>query len=156
MLYLAIASTVLMVSTMLLSTLLESRVKNQTIAEVEQQGLFVMQMITQTVRNAEGIAAPAAGANGTSLTLDVLTAGEDPTVFGVASGTVYVTEGSGSAVALTNAHVIVSGFTVQNLTQSSTPGALRVSFTLTYVNPSGRNEYSFSKQFYGSASLRQP
>ena len=41
LLYVSIASTVLLASTVFFHMLLESRVKNQTISEVEQQGLLV-------------------------------------------------------------------------------------------------------------------
>ncbi|KKT35654.1 MAG: hypothetical protein UW24_C0005G0002 [Parcubacteria group bacterium GW2011_GWA2_44_12] len=114
LLYVAISSVMLLITSLFLQTLLQSRIKNQTIAEVEQQGLHIMQLITQTVRNAEAITAPAPSASAASLTLDVIPAASDPTVF------------------------------------------VRISFTLTHVNPGGRNEYNFSKTFYASASLRQP
>jgi len=52
--------------------------------------------------------------------------------------------------------VTVSGLTFQNLSRSATPGTVRIQFTLTHVNPAGRNEYSFAKTFIGSATLRQP
>ncbi len=154
MLYIGIAATILLAASVLLANMLESRVKNQTIAEVEQQGLQVMEILTQAARNAESITTPAAGASASSLTLNVLDVNDDPTVFSVASGTVRITEGAGSAIALTNSRITVSGFTVQNLSRTNTPGALRVSFVVTYVNSSGRNEYTYSKRFYGSASLR--
>ena len=38
-----------------LSLLMQSRVKNQAISEVEQQGVQVMQLVTQTGRNATNI-----------------------------------------------------------------------------------------------------
>ena len=52
LLYVGIFSILLISTSVFVATLLESRIKNQTIAEVEQQGLQVMQIITQTVRNA--------------------------------------------------------------------------------------------------------
>ena len=52
LLYVGISSAILLASSLFLATLLESRIKNQTIAEVEQQGLAVMQIITQDIRNA--------------------------------------------------------------------------------------------------------
>ena len=156
LLYVSIASIILLATSVFLSTLLESRIKNQTIAEVEQQGLQVMQLITQTVRNAEAITAPTVGTSASSVTLDVITVASDPTVFDLSSGVLRITEGAGSAVALTNSRVTVSALTFQNLSRTSTPGTIRIQFTITHVNPSGRNEYNFSKTFIGSATLRQP
>ncbi|OGI26058.1 MAG: hypothetical protein A3J76_05640 [Candidatus Moranbacteria bacterium RBG_13_45_13] len=156
LLYVAVASGMLLVISVFLSTLLQSRIKNQTIAEVEQQGQQVMQLITQTARNAEAITSPAPGASASSLTLDVITALNDPTIFDLSSGVIRIQEGSGSAVALTNSRVVASALTFQNLSRAGTPGTVRVQFTLVHANPEGRNEYSFEKTFIGSATLRQP
>lgn len=156
LLYVSISSVMLLSASLFLSTLLESRIKNQTIAEVEQQGLQVMQIIAQTARNAEAIISPAQGTSASSLTLDVITAASDPTVFDLSSGAIRITEGVGAAVALTNSRVTASALTFQNLSRASTPGTLRIQFTLTHVNPDGRNEYAFAKTFTASATLRQP
>ncbi|MCA9364013.1 prepilin-type N-terminal cleavage/methylation domain-containing protein [Candidatus Kaiserbacteria bacterium] len=154
LLYVAIAGSLLLLTTAFLFMLLEARVKNQTIAEVEQQGLQVMQNITQSVRNAEGITAPTVGGSSPSLTLDVVSGVDDPTVYTLNSGTIEVTEGGGGAVALTNTRVTASGLSFENLSRAGTPGVIRVSFTLTHVNPDNRQEYTFSKTFYASASVR--
>lgn len=156
LLYVAISSVILLVISLFLQTLLESRIKNQTIAEVEQQGLQVMQMIMQTARNAEVITSPAQGASAASLTLDVITGASDPTILDLSGSSIRIAEGAGSPVALTNLRVTASGLTFQNLSRGGTPGAIRIQFTLTHVNPDGRNEYNFSKTFIGSATLRQP
>ncbi|MDD5626512.1 MAG: type II secretion system protein [Patescibacteria group bacterium] len=154
LLYVAVASAILLAISVFLSILLQSRIKNQTIAEVEQQGLQVMQLVTQTARNAEAITSPAQGASASSLTLDVISAASDPTIFDLASGAIRVKEGAGSATALTNSRVTASALTFQNLSRTDTPGTVRVQFTLAHTNPEGRNEYSFTKTFIGSASLR--
>ena len=157
LLYVAVASVMLLVISVFLSTLLESRIKNQTIAEVEQQGLQVMQIITQTARNAEAISDPSAGESANELTLDVVDASKDPTFFELSGGGVLlIKEGVGSQISLTNSRVTMSGFLVSNLSRASTPGTIRIQFTLTHTNPAGRNEYSFTKTFTGSATLRQP
>lgn len=154
LLYVGISSTLLLVSSLFMNTLLESRIKNQTIAEVEEQGAFVMNMITQTIRNAESITSPTIGTSANSLNLNVLSAPDDPTVFSISSGAISVTEGGGGSVALTNSKVTASALNFQNFSRAGTPGVIRISFTLTYVNPEGRNEYDFSKTFSSSASLR--
>lgn len=156
LLYISISAIILLVISVFLSSLLQSRIKNQTIAEVEQQGLQVMQLITQTARNTEAIISPAQGASASSLTLDVVTAASDPTVFDLSSGAIRITEGAGGAMALTNSRVTASGLIFQNLSRANTPGTVRIQFTLTHMNSEGRNEYSFTKTFIGSATLRQP
>lgn len=156
LLYVAISSVMLLAISFFLQTLLESRIKNQTIAEVEQQGLQAMQIITQTARNAEAITFPITSTSASSLTLDVLSITNDPTVFDLSNNKIRITEGVSSPVELTNSRVTVSGLTFQNLSRAVTPGTIRIQFTITHVNPAGRNEYSFTKTFTGSATLRQP
>jgi hypothetical protein len=112
--------------------------------------------MTQIVRNAESLNAPAQGSSAPSLSLDVIAVGNDPTVFDFSGGTIRISEGAGLPVALTNTRVIASGLVFQNLSLTGTPGTVRIQFTLTHVNPAGRNEYSFAKTFIGSATLRQP
>lgn len=156
LLYVGLSSLLLLTMTLFLSTLLESRVKNQTVAEVEQQGAQIMRAMTQLIRNAESITSPTQGNSAAALTLDVLAAANDPTVFDLASGVLQITEGAGSPVALSNTRVTASGLTFQNLSRTGTPGAVRIVFILTHVNPTGRNEYQFQKTFTGSAALRRP
>lgn len=156
LLYVAISGVILLVISLFLQTLLESRIKNQTIAEVEQQGLQVMQLITQTVRNADTINSPATGAGAPTLSINTHTGANNPTVFDLGSGAIRIKEGVGAVIPLTNSRITASALNFQNLSRASTPGVIRISFTLTHVNPEGRNEYNFSKTFYASASLRQP
>lgn len=156
LLYVAIASVMFLAISVFLSVLLQSRIKNQTIAEVEQQGFQVMQIITQTVRNANIINTPAQGASAPSLSINAYAIGNNPTIFDLAGGTIRITEGVGSAVSLTNSRITASALAFQNLSRAGTPGTIRIQFTLTHLNPEGRNEYSFTRTFIGSATLRQP
>lgn len=142
LLYVSIVGVIIFSVAGLLFLLFESRVKNQTIAEVEQQGIQVMQIITQTVRNVSTISSPTQGVNAVSLTVGAST-------FDLSGGTIRA-----DAIALTNARVTASNISFYNLSRSGTDGTIRIQYTLTHLNPSGRNEYDYQKTFYGSASLR--
>lgn len=154
LLYVSVSSSVLLLSTFFLGSLLESRIKNQTIAEVYGQGAYVTQVITQAIRNAEEINSPTEGEDEPSLLITVSDAAKDPTVFDIVDGAIRVTEGVGEPIALTSSQVTASFLSFQNLSLAETPGIIRVSFILTHVNVGGRKEYDFSKTFYASASLR--
>lgn len=131
----------------------ESRVKNQTIAEVDQQGTAVMDYITQTIRNASSISTPAAGAAAASLTLVVPTGGLSPTVFSLSGTTLQVKEGAAAAIALTNGRVEISGLSFKNLTRSGTNGIVQVSFVLSHINPSNQTTFNYQKTFTSSAEI---
>lgn len=155
LLYVAIVGSLLIAVSLFMALCLDARVKNQTISEVDQQGNLVMEQITQTIRNASGITSPAAGSSASSLTVTVPTPSFSPTVFSLASGVLQIKEGTGATVSLTNSKVQVTGLTFTNLSASGTNGIVRVSFTLSRVNPNNRNEYDYQKTFITSASLRQ-
>lgn len=153
-LYLGLASTMILVVSLFFVNMVGSRIKQQAIAEVEQQGVGAMHRVMQTVRNATVITSPTQGASSSSLTITVPTTSSSPTMFDLSGGAIRLTEGTGSPITLTNSRVTASAPTFQNLSRTSTPGTVRIQFTLTHVNPTGRNEYEYSKTFYGSASLR--
>ena len=155
LLYIAIASIIVFTTASLLRFTLESRVKNQTIAEVEQQGTSVIQLITQAIRNAKAINSPTLGNSASSLSLEVEDEASNPTIFDLSSGVIRIKEGAGAAVNLTSSRVTVSNLNFQNLSRAGTPNTIRVSFTITYINSSARFEYSFTQNFYGSANLRK-
>ncbi|OGE33190.1 hypothetical protein A3C59_03680 [Candidatus Daviesbacteria bacterium RIFCSPHIGHO2_02_FULL_36_13] len=154
LLYIAVASIIVFTTASMLRFTLESRVKNQTIAEVEQEGAQVMALITQTVRNGTLINSPTIGNSAASLSLVVTDGASSPTVFDLSSGAVRIKEGAGATINLTSSRITVSNLNFQNLSMTDTPNIIRVSFTVTYTNSSGRNEYDFAKTFYGSADLR--
>ena len=156
MLYIAIAAVVVMASTFFFFFLLESRIKNQTISEVEQQGAKVMRLMTQTLRNASAINLPGEGTHGTTLSLGTYSGTTTPTVFTVSSGVIRVQEASGTVVALTNSRISASDLSFHNVSRPGTPGIVRIEFTLTHINNTGRSEYAYSKTFVSSATLRQP
>jgi len=156
LLYVTISSSVLLMSVMFMGALLEARVKNEVMAEVEQQGLSAMQTVTASLRNASGVTTPSAGSSGSVLTLATYAPLTNPTVFDVLGGTLRIKEGATSTVPLTNPLVVVSGFEVSNITAPGTPGSARVVFTLTYSSPSQKGAYTYAKTFTGTGTLRQP
>ena len=156
MLSLAILAVMTVCVSMFLVFSYQNRVRTQVMAEVDQQGMEVAQLIAQTIRNADTITSPVAGVSGASLTLTLQPAASSPTVFDLTGGALRITEGTGSAVALTSTKVTASMLTFQNVTRASTPGMVRYQFTLTYTTTVAAVEYVYRKTFTGSAALRQP
>ncbi len=154
LLYIAIAGFILLGTSMLLSLFLQSRTKNQTVAEVSQQGIQIIQNITQTIRNAQSINSPGPGASDTTLSVNSINAINNPTIFDLSGNQLRSTKGSGATIALTSSRIEVSNLLFQNVARLNAPDIIRIQFTLTYQNPSGRNEYSFSQNFWGTASPR--
>jgi competence protein ComGC len=154
-LYVSLCSIILLSLSVFMASLLDSRVRSQSIAEVNQQGFQAMYMMTQAVRNGRSITTPSMGTSSSTLAIITGNALLNPTVFSSASGTLQIKEGSGALVALTNRRVTVSSLLFQNVSSaSSTEKIIRMSFVVDYINTSGRAEYSYTKSFTGSATLR--
>jgi len=151
LLYTSLVVTVIIVSSVIFTIIIQSRVKNQVIAEVDHQGLQVIDIISQTIRNSDNINSPAIGLSSSSLSVNSVA----PIIFDVSGGVIRVKEGVNPEIALTNNRVIVSNLLFRNTSRSGTDGNVRVSFTITHMNPGGRNEYDYSKNFFISASLRR-
>lgn len=153
LLYVSIVGALLLSLTYFFVNSAESRVKNQSISEVNDQAADVMDTITQTIRNATSITSPAAGASAASLTLVVPTGALSPTVFNLSGTTMQITEGAAAAVALTNGKVQVTGLTFKNLTRAGTGGVVQISFTVNRLNANNKNEYEFQRTFTSTAEV---
>ncbi len=135
----------------------EARAKHQTVAEVEQQGQIVMNMITQSVRKGKAVCAPAINATSTSaLSIDTGTgcAANAPTIYDLSGATLRIKEAAATQINLTNSRVSVSSFEARDLTVAGGKRSVRISFTLAYAGGSTKNEYTYSKVFQASGSLR--
>jgi len=152
LLYSVLVGTIILFISYFLQTTLVSRVKNQTEAEVEQESLRAIQIMTQIIRNSSEINSPSTGTSATSLSLNA--PANNPTVFDLSGGRIRVDEGTG-AIFLTSDRISVSNLNFYNVSGSGTNGSLKITFTANHLNPDGRNEWSYSRQFFASASLRQ-
>ena len=152
--YVAILSMFIFSIVAFLNVMTNSRINNQIVLEVNNQGDQVIKTITQSIRNATLINSPSASSMNTSLSLETSIPGTNPTVFSISGGVLYMTEGSGSAVALTNNKVVIGNLEFSNLSQPSTSGTIKVRFTLTSAVASPNNITNKSVDFYGSATIR--
>lgn len=133
---------------------LRSRIKNETVTDVDSVGRTTLERIGSAIRNANGITAPAIGGSQSTLTLSVPDSAKNPTIFSLSSGVLMMQEGSGAAVPLTPTGITISALTFANYGRSGTEGIIRTQFTVARNNASPRNEYQYSKTFIGSAGIR--
>jgi hypothetical protein len=152
--YLGITSIILFALAGVSITVINWDVSNQAVSEIEQQGMEVMHVILQAIRNGDSITSPSQGVSGASLTLAMVNGAINPTLINLSSNSIYIKESTGSSIKLTNSKLIASSLSFYNLSRTTTPGVIRVQFTLGYNNPSNKPELRYSKTFYGSASLR--
>ncbi len=153
LLYIAIFGAVALAATSFFTVITTARTKNQSIAEVNDQGAMVMNAMLQTIHDATSITTPAAAGSGASLTLVVPTATLSPTIYNLSGTTLQIKEGAAAVVAITSSDVQITSLTFKNLTRAGTAGIVQVSFTMKHTNPSTLNEYEYQKTFTGSAEV---
>lgn len=149
--YVAIFSIFIIGLAQFSTTLSSTRLHTQGVLEVNDQGSQAIKLITQTLRNASSVNSPTIGNSGSSLSVVTNIPATSPTIFSLSDGVLYITEGVGSPIALTNNKVVVSNLTFSNFSRASTPNIIKISFTIT--SASTRDPYSVN--FEGSGALRK-
>jgi len=149
--YIAIFSMFVVSLASFSTTLSTTRLHTQGVLEVNEQGSQILRLITQTIRNADGVNSPSISASSATLSIETGVPATNPTTFYASGGVLYITEGSGSAVALTNNKISVSNLSFTNLSRPGTPNIVRVAFTVT--NVSARDP--FTANFGGSGAIRK-
>lgn len=132
----------------------ETNNRAMVVSTVEQQGHFVMDHVTRTIRNADTITSPASGSSASSITLGISDAAKNPTIINISSNSVEAKEGAATAVKLSDSKVTVTNLTFKNLSYTGTPGIVQVLLTIEYKSDSDRDNYDYSKTFTSSVSLR--
>lgn len=125
----------------------------RAIAEVETQAGYVLQQVSQSVRNAQSISSPATSTAASTLTLATSVSGQNPTQFALSSSSVTMSYAGGTAQPLTNANVVVTGLSFQNVS-TSTARAVRVTLTLRNAAIATQPELQFARTFYTTVTLR--
>ena len=149
--YVAIFSILVVVLASFLNSITSTRLHSQIVLEVNDQGSSAIKTIAQTLRNASSVNSPTMGSIASSLSVLTVSPATSPTVFSESGGVLYITEGSGSPVALTNNKVVVSNLTFSNFSRSSTPDIIKVSFTITSISVNS----PYTVNFDGSGALRK-
>jgi prepilin-type N-terminal cleavage/methylation domain-containing protein len=129
LLFVVIFGLVAAIMVPLLFTSTETRMRQQTIALVEESGVQILQAMVRRIHNAERILSPAAGATGAVLALQVRSGASDPMVFGVQTGAILMVEGAQEQT-LTSEQVAVTDFVVRNTSQTSDAPSVAVTFTV--------------------------
>lgn len=155
LLYISITILILFSIVFFLSLMQDAKIKNQTIEEVDQQGMQALENMTQALRNASTINFPIVGSSSAiSFSVETQDPTKNPTVYDISDGVIRIKEGVGSPIQLTSSNITVSDAVFENITRPGTTGMMRIKFVLTYVSNSERNPYKYTKTFYSSISLR--
>jgi type II secretory pathway pseudopilin PulG len=154
LIYMALTSIVLGAVAIFVTILLQVQAKNNAIVEVEENGVFVNSTLQYYIRNSRSIITPPAAAQGSSLSIEPTSPTDNPTIFSVVNNVLVLKKGSASDVPISSSAVRVTNIAFQNVSTGTSNKSIKYSYTLSHINPSGRNEYSFSKTFNGSVNIK--
>jgi type II secretory pathway pseudopilin PulG len=143
----------------ILISITDLQVQQSAGSDVAQQGEFLVQQLQYYIQNARLVDMPQDVGTST-LTLRESTSSFDPTIFSLATGTVYLKQGlSGAAQQFTSNKVTVSNLSFTrhfNLNSSSSAyGVDSVSYSFT-MGEAGANQSKYSQTFRSSAAVLQP
>lgn len=124
----AVSSTFLMA---ILTTITRIQVRQQSANQVNQQVSFISSAIRRFVQEASVIDMPA-GVSTSTLTLRTASSTTDPTVFYLASSTIYLREGTSTALALTDPKVLVDDFTAVKIENPGGRAIVEINLALSY------------------------
>jgi type II secretory pathway component PulJ len=150
LLYVFVASGILLSIVALVALLIQSRVKNQTISLVEQQGAQIALLISQEINNAKIITAPAVGNSGEALQFQDIN--NQTEQLSLVSSTLFLNKNNQN-FALNPATILISNWQVKNL-GVALHDSIKIKFDLNYNNLSGLNQYNYSQTFYVTANIR--
>ncbi|MEI7513196.1 MAG: prepilin-type N-terminal cleavage/methylation domain-containing protein [bacterium] len=153
--YIAIFSLFIIGATSFMGDISTARLHNQMVLEINDQGSKAMKTITQVLRNGSNVNSPTIGNTAYNLSVVTNVPATSPTVFSLSSGAIYMQEGSGSPVALTNNKVVASNLVFSNFSRPDTPNIIKISFTLTSTNATSSPSGQYSFTFNGSGALRK-
>jgi len=152
--YLGIVSIVLLVSTAIYLNIVLAKAKLTAMAEVSNGARFVMERISENIRNANAILSPASGSSASILSLEMSDPARNPTVYDLSQGAIRIKEGSGPTVNLTPASLVTANLIFTNTSYTNTPGTMRIQINLKYYNPDESPEYDFERIFFTSSNIR--
>ncbi|MCK5080834.1 MAG: type II secretion system protein [Candidatus Moranbacteria bacterium] len=155
LLYVGVVAFILSGVTAFLFMTLQARIKTQAMNEVNYQGQQIINLVSQTIRNAEAVNSPTKQNNDSSLSVDMVDSAVDPTSFNISGGVIQIEEDGEGLIDLTNSKVIASNLMFHNYGLGDAPDSIHFEFQLDYKNLESRNEYNYSESFYGSASIRK-
>ena len=155
LIYLSLVSGILIAATSFAWTIINSRTKAFAVQEVEQNGRFITERLTQAIRQAQDVTTPHTGEVSNSLSLIMRDSPLNPTEFTSQNNQVLFSQGGSPPVALNSSQVMVKNLDFYNLsTANGRSHHVRIVLELEHRNPDQRQEWQASDTFATTVELR--
>jgi len=156
-LYFALISIVITAITIFALDVIRTRAKTAVIAEVEQNMRFGLQRVLRTVRQATKLNVGASSfdsATGT-LSVDMSSASNTPTVFDLSGGALRMKEGSGPATPLTSSRVNVTSLRFTKDSVAGNNDAITAVITVAFTSDNPDRIFAYVATASGTAVIRK-
>lgn len=158
LLYITLTAVVFVMIISFIMTLMEVRTKVDVIGEVEHNARLVQDRLTDAMRHVEAVNTGTStfGSDPGVLSLDMVDAAVDPTIFSLTAddGQLQVSEAGAAAATITTENVSVSNLVFTDLTSSEDRGIIQVQFTVTAINEEESPLFDYEESF--QTTLRIP
>lgn len=158
LIYLFIVGLILSTLGLFVNNLIQARAKTMAASQVLTAARTIQDQLATAARHAQAINTSASTFDSDPgvLSLDMVDAGVDPTVFSLTQddGQFRKTQAGGVASVLTPQNVEVTNLLFTNLTGASEIGIIQVQFTVSAVNTSGSAYFDYVQSF--QTTLRIP
>jgi type II secretory pathway pseudopilin PulG len=152
--YVSMLSVFILVLSTFWGTLQDVQLKGRAMNTVSTEAAFMLNKITQSIRNASSITAPLPGSSANSLTLASTTPTENPTIFDLNNGNVRISSGASPYTNLNSPWVTVTNLTFTNLTGANAKGVIRIQMTVSYKNTDATANQNYVQAFYATAAIK--
>ena len=155
LLYITLFSVVVVMIVGVYGLVIDVKAKDRVTFEVTSEGSRIMQIITQSLRNATLINSPPAGSNSAIVSVNVFNITNNPTMFYLTGDNIVMKEGGLAEVILNSNRTKISGLKFTNLSRAGTNGTIKIEFTVTAVSTNPKAPFQFSQSFASDATLKQ-
>ncbi|OHB21905.1 MAG: hypothetical protein A2939_01390 [Parcubacteria group bacterium RIFCSPLOWO2_01_FULL_48_18] len=143
-LYVGIVVGMLGSSFVVMNNILIAQERNTINAEVFDNANFVMRKIVWALDDISIINQPSANTTSTTLSVNKASSTENPYVFDLASNTIRLSTGGGSATALTTGKVIVDSVSFRHVDPAFGPSSVQISIAISNAPQTGLTTYNAS------------
>ena len=152
--YVSMLSVFILVLSTFWGTLQDVQLKGRAMNTVSTEAAFMLNRITQAIRNASSISSPVAANSASSLTLASSTPASNPTIFDLNNGNVRISSGSSPYTNLNSPWVTITNLTFSNLTGANAKGVVRIQMTVSYKNLDNTANQNYVQTFYATAAIK--
>lgn len=152
LLYIGVTAVIITGIFSFMSLMMQSKVKSLAISEVEEQGMYISEIIRNKIINANDVVSPVRGSNSDHIVLS----GENNNSIDIflENNKLYLSESNNSQISLNSNKILISNFLIFNLSKNDNQNILKFQFDIEYLNLENRNEYDYKKNFSSSVSTR--